>query len=373
MFSLIVSIISIALVAVLTAASIFYGGDAMLGGRSSAKATEIIVAGEQIMAAINLHYTEEGVYPATLDDLVSRKYLRSIPSVADAGSFSLISSAHAQSGLISNWSYNPNRPHLVYMGSVPIKVCAEINKQSTGRPVVLSVLDSNPLAQCAAKNNQDPITVFRHSGSKDFSGLNLGPRMPEVVLNGALSMPGWDPGVCLHGCDTPMSGGNHEDSDGENEEPPVLPDAVGLYYEELKYYYWDRMMPMTLPPSTPETSMCVSNLDGEKYSNDYNSACNGYSVLNESGETITGVTMNIQANLIGSAGAADYSVIYNSCNNATLAPGQECHLVVGVHQVRSSYQIEVKREITSSLGRHLSYSDQPIAILHGGLDLPSND
>ena len=54
MFNLIISIISIALVAALALASIYYGGEAFNKGTTDADASTIINQGQQIQAAIRI-------------------------------------------------------------------------------------------------------------------------------------------------------------------------------------------------------------------------------------------------------------------------------------------------------------------------------
>lgn len=81
MFSLIVSIISIALVAVLAAASIYYGGDAFTKGSAKALASTVVAQAQQISSANTLYKNDEGGTTApTVQALVDGKYLASIPA-----------------------------------------------------------------------------------------------------------------------------------------------------------------------------------------------------------------------------------------------------------------------------------------------------
>lgn len=78
MFSLIITIISIALVAVLALATLYYGGDAFNRGSAGAEAARLINEGQQVNAAV----TMAGVDEATLSDidaLVTGKYLAQVP------------------------------------------------------------------------------------------------------------------------------------------------------------------------------------------------------------------------------------------------------------------------------------------------------
>ena len=79
MFSLIISIISIALVASLALASIYYGGAAFNKGTTDADASTIINQGQQIQAAVTLSDVDRTVV-ANLAGLVTGNYLQEVPS-----------------------------------------------------------------------------------------------------------------------------------------------------------------------------------------------------------------------------------------------------------------------------------------------------
>lgn len=77
MFSLVVTIISIALVTALALATIYYGGSAFRQGKNAAFAAQLINEGQQINGAVALS-DAEGRTPAALADLAPT-YLQSIP------------------------------------------------------------------------------------------------------------------------------------------------------------------------------------------------------------------------------------------------------------------------------------------------------
>lgn len=85
MFSLIVTIISIALVAALALATVYYGGSAFNKGTDSASATKIIQEGVQVTGALEMFKADTGALPTgTSTDiqavLVSNNYLVSMPN-----------------------------------------------------------------------------------------------------------------------------------------------------------------------------------------------------------------------------------------------------------------------------------------------------
>lgn len=84
MFNLIISIIAIALVVALAAATLYYGGDAFNKGSEQAKAATFVNQAQQIQAAVTLS-TATGNSAADIDDLVSTKYLSGVPKIAAGG------------------------------------------------------------------------------------------------------------------------------------------------------------------------------------------------------------------------------------------------------------------------------------------------
>lgn len=74
MFSLIITIISIALVAVLALASIYYGGSAVGQGSDSARASQLINEGQQLQGLAAMS-TAQGNTVTSVQDLVDEDYL----------------------------------------------------------------------------------------------------------------------------------------------------------------------------------------------------------------------------------------------------------------------------------------------------------
>jgi len=79
MFSLIISIIAIALVAALALASIYYGGEAFNKGTTDADASTIINQGQQIQAAVTMSNIDRVSGLTALVDLET-EYLQEVPS-----------------------------------------------------------------------------------------------------------------------------------------------------------------------------------------------------------------------------------------------------------------------------------------------------
>lgn len=79
MFSLIISIIAIALVVVLAGASLYYGGDAFTQGSSKAQAATYVNQAQQIAAAFTLAQVEGGTV-TDVASLVTLGYMASAPT-----------------------------------------------------------------------------------------------------------------------------------------------------------------------------------------------------------------------------------------------------------------------------------------------------
>jgi hypothetical protein len=90
MFSLIITIISIALVAALAVATIYYGGSAFTQGTAKAQASAFVAAGQQVSGALTLFANENGnnrgtlvTYNLTTAPLgILPSYLAAVPTVA---------------------------------------------------------------------------------------------------------------------------------------------------------------------------------------------------------------------------------------------------------------------------------------------------
>ena len=81
MFSLIITIISIALVAALALASIYYGGDAFTKGSDGAAAARLINEGQQLQGARTLVNAEGKLATvATVAGLATNNYLSQVPA-----------------------------------------------------------------------------------------------------------------------------------------------------------------------------------------------------------------------------------------------------------------------------------------------------
>lgn len=90
MFNLIITIISIALVAVLAIASIYYGGSAFNQGSAKAAAATMVNQAQQIAGANTLFMADTGALAANMAALVATtEYLAATPKSPNADAYAL--------------------------------------------------------------------------------------------------------------------------------------------------------------------------------------------------------------------------------------------------------------------------------------------
>lgn len=121
MFSLIISIIAIALAAVLLLTSAFYGGSALTQGTAKAKAAALANEAQQIAAAYDLYKVEKSAVPGAVADLVgANNYLKRAP--AGGSDF--------DTGLTPQpWSFNTSG---VLTTTTTLEICEKVNDSANG-------------------------------------------------------------------------------------------------------------------------------------------------------------------------------------------------------------------------------------------------
>lgn len=118
MFSLVVTIISILLVASLTYMGLYYMGGVSDSAHLNAKAAQVLNSATQIQASVNLYENEHaGMAPASFQDLVTSGYLKAIPD--------------------GSWAFNTNaiQSNIIVAN---VDQCAAVNKKLYGDPTVPS-------------------------------------------------------------------------------------------------------------------------------------------------------------------------------------------------------------------------------------------
>lgn len=127
MFSLIITIIAIALVAILAVVTIYYGGSALNKSSDSTVTAETVNKGNQIQGAFELYRADHGSLPVgTADEikqtLINSNYLKDWPAAKNSNSqWGLINDYATLSGLSQSQCEAINQQML---GSTTIPACS---------------------------------------------------------------------------------------------------------------------------------------------------------------------------------------------------------------------------------------------------------
>lgn len=148
MFSLIITLVSIALVAALALATLYYGGSSWLRGNAAASAATLANQGQQVLAAMTLYYTDHSAYPTALEDLVTGEYLKTVPVPPSTAALEpgLVAPALAAGEL---WTLvAAGQPAAMVREAVSREVCQEVNYRLLGSDAVREKARTDVSAQC---------------------------------------------------------------------------------------------------------------------------------------------------------------------------------------------------------------------------------
>lgn len=166
MFSLIITVISIALVSALVLATVYYGGAAFGQGAAQAEASKILLQGEQLLGAAELFYTENRRWPQSLNEMVALKYLVSIPVAAyqDGSTTSEASAARV------SWTMPTDfKPVFVLPRVDSMDVCGLINLRGSARNASIKLKAYTGLVSQCFGAGPDFTAIFK----KDVGDLSL--------------------------------------------------------------------------------------------------------------------------------------------------------------------------------------------------------
>jgi hypothetical protein len=140
MFNLIVAVISIALIAAMAAASIFYGGAAFGSGTAQAQASTLVNNGQQISGAQQLYMIDNSGNRANDIDILTPTYLQALPT-APANSTGLNATDVGAWEIAANGTYAFIRLNTVNGGantSPAATVCGELVSQGAAANVTMT-------------------------------------------------------------------------------------------------------------------------------------------------------------------------------------------------------------------------------------------
>lgn len=184
MFSLIITLISIALVAALALASLYYGGPVFNQGAARAKVAQIQNAFQQLNGANELYKADTGSYAQSLGELVNNHYLKSVPvAQADPG---LLSPAFAA----DSFTFSMVAPGINAFAAsmVSLDICKEVNRQAFGvEGVLVAPHASNAVTvQCYGPDVQH-LVVIQGKSPLDLVTLSSTPNTSVPIPNVSLA------------------------------------------------------------------------------------------------------------------------------------------------------------------------------------------
>ena len=186
MFSLIITIISIALVAALALATIYYGGSAFNKGAASANASKMMNQSQQILAADRLYRVDhEGQMPPDMETLVTGGYLKSIPTAAASDSNFTANAAAVSWVMVATAS---GRGYQYSSSSIDSDSCKSINQMSFGQDGILGAVFSGFKTQCYGPDTSN-LTVLVLSDPTLFTTGSVAAGLPSSPRYEAGSAP----------------------------------------------------------------------------------------------------------------------------------------------------------------------------------------
>lgn len=170
MFSLIVTTVSIALVAALALATLYYGGNAFSEGRTKAQAAKVLNQGQQLTAAATMYRVQYGAWPPTVESLVEKQLLKAIP----------IANAALSNALAAQPWRMPVGNAPAFFFSVPdVSTCQALNELTQRHSGVLKGVRAEVSAQCYGLSDStlrlvvvasgDALTRAAQAGVEDLS------------------------------------------------------------------------------------------------------------------------------------------------------------------------------------------------------------
>ena len=182
MFSLIITIISVALVAALALATLYYGGDAYESGQAKAEAAKLRNQGQQLVAAAEFYYLQKGEWPETIQKMVDDGFLTTVPVAQRA----VLEEALAAKA----WQMPKGGQPLFTFDEVTAEVCRTVNQDSYGLKGILPKLQPEYMQQCFGPTKNELLVVVGRGSLPDLvAAVNEGLLVPENVSDGPLPAP----------------------------------------------------------------------------------------------------------------------------------------------------------------------------------------
>lgn len=202
MFSLIVAVVSIALLVALVSLSGYFGGGAITDSQAKAQAAQLAAEHQQIFAGMDIFQADHRRWPVDVPELVTTGYLRSIPrgiEVSDTRAsavqriLELIPSAHAAPADPLGWSMPKASTPIIFTGTrVPKQTCQQFNLKARGDDGILRQPYANLLAQCYGQDGAYRVLVRKVGYELDDTVASSTGPVVVGALPGKDSSSGWD-------------------------------------------------------------------------------------------------------------------------------------------------------------------------------------
>ena len=286
MFSLIVTIISIALVAALALATLYYGGAAFNKSSAMVEATRLTNQATQLQGAAELYRADRGAYPRNIEDLVTHNYLKSIP-VAQASP--LMGQALAEG---FTWTMVLEGYPVFALSPVSLATCQGINQRAYGEVGVLKAAREGLGVQCYGTDVNNLTVVSAKTGEM----LQLAATSPTASVSlGAVSTA---PVPALDSLDSSINGWLGVVA---SAEPPVTPLPVVAFESALA----EPLNALSFAPTRVGETSAPQTL-----------------VIRNTG------TANLVFTAPGVAVPASFELASNACSATTVIPGDSCQVSV---------------------------------------------
>ena len=263
MFSLIITIISIALVAALALATIYYGGSTFNRGASAATASKLLNQSQQILGADRLYRADhDGAMPSSMQDLIDGGYLKSIPVAQSSGKFDAAAVPIISTGQWTMMATTTGRAYNVGGSTVSVDICKQVNMQSFGLDGVLKNVYSAFRTQCYGPN-VNSLTVLVVADPEFLAITPPIPFAPTIKTDSAVNPTDW---LVVPGDGSTGSGGSTGGSGSGTTvpDPGVIETADGAVWLQYSthYFYQDFVRSEFDVFSTYENPLTVTGISG---------------------------------------------------------------------------------------------------------------
>lgn len=188
MFSLVITVISIALVTALALATIYYGGSAFKKGQAEAAAAQVILQGQQLLGAAEVFRAALGYWPASMQEMVDKSYLSGFP-VASSGSRDMLM-AEAMAAA-STWQMPVSgEPTFTLTYASQDQACQNINLRMYGTRGILAKAYTGYQTQCYG-NSSAALQVVVSKTPDNLAPVLAAGSVAAIPAPAASSGPEW--------------------------------------------------------------------------------------------------------------------------------------------------------------------------------------